>query len=595
MVMNATSQALDLRAANGASDGLAERIAVLGRRARPALIAFGVVLGSTLLLALLWPPKYRSTGTVLIEQQEIPNEFVRAAITSFADQRVRSISQRVMTASNLLEIIRTHDLYPERQRREPREKLLERMRGDIGLEMISADVVDPRQGTPTKATIAFNVSFDSRSPLLASKVANELTTLFLNENLEIRRRQAESTTAFLGEEVRRVGAEVADLERRIADFKSVNSQSLPELGQVNLQLLTRAEEELRAVQMRITALDQQIVYLDAQLAQIDPVSATYLDGGQRILTSTQRLKALRTQLASAKAIYGEDHPDVRRLQREVAGLDREVGAVDTANDLARRLADADGQLAQLRERYSANHPDVLRLERIVMAIKDQMRIAGGVALAPDVTERPDNPAFIQVKAQREAALNERSALQAQVAMLRARTADYERRMTLAPGVERDYSALVRELEGARAKYQEVRQKHLEARVSSKLEVEQKGERFTLIDPPMVPERRHSPNLPLILSMGLLLALGTAVGVAALLDQLDPSVRHRRDLENLVTVPPLAAIPWIHTDEEAALKQRRVRWSPLVAVACVLAMLLAVHLFVKPLDVLWHVVLRRIGI
>ena len=74
------------------------------------------------MLALAWPPTYRSTGTILIEQQEIPTDLVRSTVTSYADERVQIISQRVMTTQNLLEIIRRYELYQGLQKRESREK-----------------------------------------------------------------------------------------------------------------------------------------------------------------------------------------------------------------------------------------------------------------------------------------------------------------------------------------------------------------------------------------------------------------------------------------------------------------------------------------
>ncbi len=593
--MNAQAPAFDTIYATSDGPGLVERLATLRRRRRPALITLATVLALTLAVALAWPPTYRSSGTVLIEQQEVPVEFVRAAVTSFADQRVRTIGQRVMTTANLLEVVRKYDLYPERRQREPREKLLARMRDDIGLEMISADVVDPRQGRPTKATIAFSVSFDSRSPQLAARVANELTTLYLNENLASRRQLAEGTADFLADEVERVGAEVSALEARIADFKSAHADALPELSQANLQLMSRADEELRSTETRMRSLDQQIVYLDAQLAQIEPVGTTYLETGQRVLTTSQRLKALRTQLASASALYGPNHPDVQRLSREVAGLEREVGAAEAGNDLVRQLEDAQGRLLEARTRYSVTHPDVRALERMVAAIESAMRASSVTSARLARVESPDNPAYIQVRAQREAASTERVSLLAQAAALRGRIAAFENRRAQSPAVEREYSALARELQGAQLKYQEVRQKQMEARVASNLEAEQKGERFTLIDPPLLPEKPVSPNVPLVLALGALAALAAALGVALFLDQVDGSVRDRRDLAALVSVPPLAVIPWIETGEDVDTRRRRSRRLALGAVAGCVAALTAAHLAVMPLDVLWHVLLRRFGL
>ena len=122
------------------------------------------------LAAILLPAVYRAKATILIEQQEIPADFVRTTVTSFADQRIQIISQRVMTTRNLSAIIERYDLYPEIRRRQSINAAVEEMREAIDLQMISADVVDPRTGRPQQATIAFSLAYENESPTLAQKV-----------------------------------------------------------------------------------------------------------------------------------------------------------------------------------------------------------------------------------------------------------------------------------------------------------------------------------------------------------------------------------------------------------------------------------------
>ena len=197
-----------------ASFGLAYDVSIDG-----ISVLMVVLTALTVLLAVFYPSTYRSTGTILIEQQEIPQELVRSVITSFADQRVQVISQRVMTTQNLLSLIERYNLYPDIREKEPREVLLAKMKDDIGMHMISADVIDPRSGRPTQATIAFSVSYSSRSPDLALKVASELTTLYLNENLTSRTQQSQQTAAFFSEEATRLAARIAELDKSLSTFK----------------------------------------------------------------------------------------------------------------------------------------------------------------------------------------------------------------------------------------------------------------------------------------------------------------------------------------------------------------------------------------
>ncbi len=186
---------------------LSEMWSAVRRRLRPMTYTFAGVLLAFAAAAVLWPPTYRSTGTILIEQQEVPKEFVRSAVTSYADQRIQVISQRVMTSANLLGIVEKYKLYPDKRDSDTRERLIDRMRKDIQLNMISAEVMDPAQGRATRATIAFSVSYDSRLPTLAARVANELTTLYLSENIETRKQLAADTAGFLLDETARLGQE----------------------------------------------------------------------------------------------------------------------------------------------------------------------------------------------------------------------------------------------------------------------------------------------------------------------------------------------------------------------------------------------------
>src|SRR5580658_2994533 len=211
----------------------------------------GAAILLTVLLALLLPPTYRATGTILIEQQEIPQELVRSVITSFADQRVQVISQRVMTSQNLLSLIDRYNLYPKIRQKEPREVLLQRFKDDIGMHMISADVIDPRSGRPTQATIAFSVSYQSRSPDLALKVANDLTSLYLNENLTSRTQLGQQTADFFGEEAKRQAAHIQDLDKALSAFKEKHHNDLPDLVQLNLETMQRTELDLHEAETKV--------------------------------------------------------------------------------------------------------------------------------------------------------------------------------------------------------------------------------------------------------------------------------------------------------------------------------------------------------
>jgi protein tyrosine kinase modulator len=556
------------------------------------VLSTGVVI--TLALALFVPATFRSVGTILIEQQEVPPDLVRSTVTSYADQRVQVISQRVMTTQNLLDIVRRHDLYPNMMKRESRERIIEEMRADIRFDMLSADVIDPRSGMPRKATIAFTVSYEHKSPDLAMKVANELTTLYLNENLTSRTRLAQDTAVFLTIEGDRLEKQIGELEVKLGEFKAKNVEQLPELAQLNMQLLDRTEQELRDAETELRALSQQRTFLEAQLAQVKPNSVYLSDTGERILSPADRLKMMRSELAGARARYTAGHPDIARLEREIAGMQGEAGGAAQVdrNDLQRQLDQARSELALAREKYAPEHPDVRRWE-IAVAKLEADRDAVPATRTP-ISEDADNPAYIQLRAQLEATTNNLEALRGKIALLKAQANDYQRKVSISPSLEQEYRVLSRDYESAQLRYREVRAKQMEAQLAENLESDRKGERFTLIEPPLVPEEPASPNRLAILVLGFIMSLALAAGATAVVETLDSSIRGRRDVLDILKAPPLALIPRIVTVEEIARATRRMRLTAAsTVVACITAMTF-VHFLYRPLDIVWFTLMRRMG-
>jgi len=207
----------------------------------------------------------------------------------------------------------------------------------------------------------------------------------------------------------------------------------------------------------------------------------------------------------------------------------------------------------------------------------------------------DNPAYVQIQAQLSSTINDLAATEEQLNKLSARVSDYQRNLSLGPQVEQQYRELMRDYDNTRLKYAEIRSKQTEAKASQDLEADRKGERFTLIDPPLPPEEPISPNRPLILVLGLFFSLGLAAGTLWLLERMDNSVRGRFDLLALTGVPPLALVPLIATEGDRRIERRRMRLAFGSAFASVCIAVVLLHLFYMPLDVLWYTLARRVGL
>jgi uncharacterized protein involved in exopolysaccharide biosynthesis len=508
-------------------------------------------------------------------------------VTSFAAQRIQAISQKVMARPNLLEIIDKYNLYVDERKRLTTEEIISNMRDQIGLDLIDANVVDPRTGRPTAATIAFQLSFAGENPAQVQKVANELMSLYLKENLKERSEQASETFIFLKRESDRLKKEIAELQAQLATFKEQHVNSLPELQQLNLSMMDRTERELSDADNQIRAQEQTRVYLQSQLAQLKPF------GADAALDPKTRLQALRTEYLRLLARYSTDHPDVIRTEREIEGLEKETGQVDSSAEQLRQIEALRGEQATLSKKYSAEHPDVIKLERQIKSLEQSLDSSPAPSrLASSAADNPDNPAYIQIRTQIEAIDTEIRSLRLKQVNLKEKLDDYEQRLIETPQVEREYSSLQRDLQNAVAEYQNIRAKLTSAEIAQELEKDSKGERFVIVEPPILPEKPVSPNRPAILFLSFVLALGCGIGYAAVGESLDDTVRGSKSLSFAVGAAPLAVIPYMANDAEIRKHRRSVATRVTAAAAAIVMAIAMLHYFWTPLDVLWYKALRK---
>jgi len=168
-------------------------------------------------LALILPPTYLSEGKILVQSQLIPTELVRPTVTSAAQERIQVIEQRLMTRDNLMAIIDKFQLFPERRNLMSVTQLVEMMKKKTSIAALNDPLTFARRSE--NPTIVFTVGFEDSDPATAAKVANELVTRILNEDIRDRTSRASDTTKFLSREVQRLQAENAVIEAKIAQAK----------------------------------------------------------------------------------------------------------------------------------------------------------------------------------------------------------------------------------------------------------------------------------------------------------------------------------------------------------------------------------------
>lgn len=566
--------------------------AVKRRRWRLIIPAFLVVIIAAI-VAVSIPAIYESTATVLIEEPEVPREFIQSTITSFAAQRLQVIQQRVMTTQNLVSIINKFDLFKDERQQKPISEIASDFRENISMDLVSAEVIDPRSGQSMQATIAFNISYQDSSRRVAQQVANELVSLYLNENLRDRREKAAETTGFLSEEARRLGQLVGEVENKIADFKRRNAGQLPEQLELNLGLIRRSEADLADTTRRIQLLEERKVVLQSELSQLSPHGARTIDG-ETVLSPPERLKALQTKLISMQGVYGRNHPDVVKMRREISALQKETGQGTDVNALKSQLQTANQSLTATRKKYGPKHPDVVNLEKQVASLKVAIRDAGSSKSNGSFTPKPDNPAYIMAQTQLKTIDSQIRSLVQQQAEIRKSLKVQEARVLKIPEAEREYLTLKRDYDNAYIKYKEVKAKQLQAQLAQSLETERKSERFSLIEPPQLPLEPVRPNRIAILFIGLVFAGAAGVGNVFLAETMDETVYGAKQLASIVGHQPMVVVPLIKQKTAKTGRRWLIAAVVLIILAAIAAGLYGFHNYVRPLDVMWFSTLRRFG-
>jgi uncharacterized protein involved in exopolysaccharide biosynthesis len=563
------------------TQSLGDYLIMARRRIKSIIITSALVLLASILAAILWPATYRSSATILIEEQEIPQDMVRSTITSYADQQIQVINQRVMTLDNIMGIVNKFELYTKEELAStPRSAIADSFQKAVSLDVISADITDQRTGRQQEATVAFSLSYDHRNPRKAQQVTTELVDLYLNENLRNRAEKTRSTESFLRQEANDLNSQLATIEDQLAQFKQQNKDALPESFQFNVQNLRRLESQLQGLQSSMRELRKREMELNGQLAATNPYAPIVLATGETVLADVDRLKALQAEYRNKAALYNSNHPDIIRLQKEIDSLSAKVGHAGDKDELQRLLQERKTDLAELQRTYAPGHPDLVARQRLVEQLEEQL----AMAKSGSSSATPDNPTYVYLNNQLSAVRMERVGLEQQSRSLTQEIEDLNKAVLQAPSVEKQYAQLQRNLQSTQAKYLELNAKLREAELAGALEKDRKGQRFTLLEPAQLPVTPVSPNRLALLLVGTILSGAAGLAMMILKEALDDSVRSVKDLTAAAGSPPLASIIYLKTPKERFSERplKRILIFGGIALVLLIGALVAVHLFLRPL-------------
>lgn len=560
------------------------------KRQKWHMLAVGIaVMALATALVAYWPATYRSSATIMIREADVPPDLVKSVATVFADERVQAMQQRVTTSENLTAIIEKLNLYAVERSSTPMSQVVNEMRNDIGLSIIRADTTSKGM-RDTGAAIAFTLWFDADNPRTAQQVTSELVALYLSERQTDRVTRVTSTKEFLNAEAMRAQRDVQALEAQVENFKAKYTGYLPEDRTMNAQLLDRTENQILDLTRQARSLRERETTLQSQLA----VTAKYLPVStvQDSSSPDAQLAMLEGKLEIIRAKYGDKHPDVVALQRQIAAL-RSAGATSRQDSgaLTLQIQSLTADLESMRRQYGERHPDVVALERELKVLKSRL------VTVPDTTAAEKsmlNPAYAQLRIQLVSVESEITFIVNQQNALENKRSSLEERISKAPAVERDYVALRREYDAAVDRYVEIRAKESDAELAQSLESEGAGETLSLTEPPVEPVAPIRPNRRIFIAIGLAAAVAGAGFVGILCDALDGRIHGWRQVAAITGQTPFATIPVIRT--AADRRKSRAKGASIFLLAASSAVAVAyIHYAALTMDSLWTDLLARLGL
>ena len=514
----------------GNTSGLDILLEVWSRRKWLAILVFTGPCAVIVSLAIALPNLYRSTATLLVQRPEVSEIFVKSSVTSELETRLHTISQEILSRSRLQELILRFDLYPEFRKRVSPEEVIDRMRRDIRMEFKGRDIrMDSQAVAPQSergATIAFTLSFRGRDPETVATVTNTLASLFVGENLKLRKRQAAGTAKFLRVELEEMKRKLDKEERRLSAFKERHLGELPEQMAVNLTTLGRLNAELRFNKENQTRtlelMERERLASQLALARQFAYTSQYADGSPLPLgddslspdsdaediTMRLRLARLKQELTDLRTRFSEKYPDVIRVKAEIVALERQLGAAASDNH-------STGQSAPLAKSSPAHDKKV-----------------------PSEAEK-------ELKNLRE----EEKALMQSIAM-------YQQRVDQAPLREQEYRNRFGDYTTIKEHYNALLERYQEALVAESLEYGQKGDQVRILDDAIPSTRPAAPNVLRLILIGLILSIGLAGGAVGLIEHRDTSFHSLSELQAFTKVPVLVTIPRIVTNTDATRRQRQ---------------------------------------
>ncbi|WP_428515113.1 GumC family protein [Roseovarius sp.] len=510
-------------------------VSIFLRRLHYFLIVSVAIAAISVIAAFTLPPAYESQTRLLLEGPQIPSELASSTVMVGLSEQLEIIEQRLMTRANMLDVARNQNVFRDMQEMTA-DEIVEAMRARTVVQTASG-----RNPTPI-----MNIRFEARSPQIAAAVLNEYLTRIENQNAEFRTSRAGNTLEFFRQEVERLGRDLDIQSARILEFKTENSDALPESLEYRLDQQATLQEQVRQIDRDITTLRNQRTRLEEIFEATGQVSQAEA-AAPRLSREGQRLQDLQAQLDEALSIYSDTHPTVKLLQTRIAQAEE-------------RLENAPEEEPQTAETTPDQRPGDVRLELQLGEIDTRVEM-----------------------------------LQEQRTEIEERLTGLSETLAETPGNTVSLEELTRAYENVEEQYNMAVDRLAKATTGERIESLSRGQRISIIEPPATPTEPTKPNRILIAGGGTAFGILAGIGLVFLIELLNRTARRPEDIVNRLGVRPLVVLPYARTRSEV-FRKRLLKFTVYLAILVGLpAAVYMVHLYYLPLDLLADRAMNKIGV
>ena len=296
---------------------------IIIRRRWFILIPFCITLTLGLFHTLTAGKTYEASTLILVQPQRVPSNYVRSVVTSTINERISTISQQILSRSNLEKIIDQFGLFADAKGMYLEDQVASlRKRVQVKIERTRSDAE------------AFSIVFQGDEPQTVMRIANTLASFFMDENLKVREAQAVGTSEFLDSELEKTWKNLEEREKQLAEYRTQHMGGLPDELETNLRTLDRLQQQITIKNEALAQARNSLGLLQAQIAQSNEMASqtmtdqfSSMDFEEDSLGASedeQKLAIAQQQYEALLLKYTEKHPDARKVKKIIEKLEKSI-------------------------------------------------------------------------------------------------------------------------------------------------------------------------------------------------------------------------------------------------------------------------------